>query len=595
MISIHQDGGIGADGPRSIGFSLMTLFDDDTIATTGEGLYLNSNYGTEFINYASPFKDNELAVNHIDCNPREWNEFWVQIVKDSSLTATHSVKIWMNGDIESPYEFLATASERAWRRMPHMCMGFIGSKFSGAVDIDYYGVQLGLIDPIAPCEGVCFDNAICLGDTLSVFFTYDISANSKLVWNFEGASFVDTTDLKNPQVSWDKTGYKTISSLVQEDGITTDSQIDSVFVNNIIPTAIIETDTQEPCGLDPLLISYAGTGTQLASYHWNFDSGEIISGTESGPYEILWSTTGLKTISLAVSEQGCSSDTSIILEVHTQPPPISICMVGVDSSNHNMVVWEQSADNPYELVKIYKQTSQADVYEEVGVRSPKDISVYIDSLSNPAQNSDRYKIAVTDTSGCESPLSDYHKTLHLTISTAIGGAWNLIWEQYKGLEYSTYNIYRGTSSNKLLKIAERASNTFSYTDLNPPIGTVYYMMEIEFQNSCNINGNKSSNSYFSSTRSNIVNTANITSTQELSKVNYRIYPNPFSNYTTIQFHNPAGEKYQLSVVDLSGKVVYFQDYILTERIEFSRNGLLPGIYIFDLTGPKIIRGKIIIQ
>ena len=479
--------------------------------------------------------------------------------------------------------------------MPHMYMGFKSIIRHGAVDIDYYGVQMGLIDPATPCEGACYDDALCLGDTLSVVYTYEIAANTKLKWEFEGASFVDTSDTRKAKVFWEDTGYKTISLLVIENGITHDSQTDSVLVNNIYPTAFFVTDEPQQCGSEKVQISYTGTGSPDASYIWNFDGGNIISGTGSGPYEISWSDTGLKTISLEVSEKGCFSDTSISIEVHGKPQPISICMVSIDSSNHNMVVWEQPADDPYDLIRIYKQTSQADVYDEVGIQFSGNISVFIDSLSNPAQNSDRYRIAVIDTIGCESPLSDYHKTLHLTISTAIGGAWNLIWEEYEGFEYSTYNIYRGTSSDELLKIAEQASNTFTFTDLYPPIGTVYYMMEIELQNPCNISGKKSLNNYFSSTRSNIANTANIISTQDLSQVKYIIYPNPFSNYTTIQFHNPAGEKYQLSVMDFTGKVVYFQDYIFSERIEFSRNGLSPGIYLIELTGSKIFRGKIIIE
>ena len=599
MIGIHQADLYIPENPKSIGFSLMTEFDDNRIATSGEGLYMNSNFGNHALSTPSPFLDNdpyaELEVNHIDCNPRVWNEFWVQIVKDTTLTATHLVKIWMNGDIVSPHEFHVTASVRAWRDMPHMYMGFIYKKTSGAVDIDYYGFQLGLIDPAAPCEGVCFNDAVCIGDTLNISYTHEISANTKLAWNFEEASFVDTTDLKNPLASWDEAGYKTISLSVQEDGDITDIEIDSVFVNGIMPTPTVVTDTKKTCGSDPVLISYAGTATPQATYDWDFDNGNIISGEGAGPYEISWSNTGTKTVSLEVTEQGCSSDTSLSLEVNDQPQPVSICMVSIDSSNHNMIVWERPENDLYDFIKIYRQTSQADVYEDAGMQPAEDVSVYIDSQSNPAQNSDRYKIAVIDTEGCESTLSDYHKTLHLTISTAIGGAWNLIWEEYEGFEYSTYNIYRGTSLNELLKIAEQSSNTFTFTDLHPPTGTVYYVIEIELQDPCNISDNKSSNSYLLSTRSNIASTADVSSGENSSRAGCIIHPNPFDNFTTIQFHNPAGSRYKLSVLDLSGKVVYLKEDILTERIEFFRNGLPPGIYLIELAGPSIYRGKIVIE
>ena len=171
----------------------------------------------------------------------------------------------------------------------------------------------------------------------------------------------------------------------------------------------------------------------------------------------------------------------------------------------------------------------------------------------------------------------------------------MIWEEYEGFEHSTYNIYRGTSLNELLKIAEQSSNTFTFTDLHPPTGTVYYVIEIELQDPCNISDNKSSNSYLLSTRSNIASTADVSSGENSSRAGCIIHPNPFDNFTTIQFHNPAGSRYKLSVLDLSGKVVYLKEDILTERIEFFRNGLPPGIYLIELAGPSIYRGKIVIE
>jgi len=74
-----------------------------------------------------------------------------------------------------------------------------------------------------------------------------------------------------------------------------------------------------------------------------------------------------------------------------------------------------------------------------------------------------------------------------------------------------------------------------------------------------------------------------------------IYPNPFSNKTVIQFENPAGERYRMYITDLAGKVVFFEDNIYTDRIEFSREGIPDGYYFVELKGPEVFRGKIVIE
>lgn len=65
------------------------------------------------------------------------------------------------------------------------------------------------------------------------------------------------------------------------------------------------------CDGDSAHIVY--TGTTTASTYWDFDGGQILSGTANGPYNINWATTGPKVIRLVASENGCVSDTAIKL------------------------------------------------------------------------------------------------------------------------------------------------------------------------------------------------------------------------------------------------------------------------------------------
>lgn len=74
-----------------------------------------------------------------------------------------------------------------------------------------------------------------------------------------------------------------------------------------------------------------------------------------------------------------------------------------------------------------------------------------------------------------------------------------------------------------------------------------------------------------------------------------IYPNPFSNKTTIEFNNPNQSKYNLSVFSISGYRVFEQDNITSNKIEFKRGNLPKGVYIIELQGEKAYRGKVIIN
>ncbi len=54
-------------------------------------------------------------------------------------------------------------------------------------------------------------------------------------------------------------------------------------------------------------IIYSGTASGSGSYVWNFAGGVATPGTGGGTHRVTWATTGLKTISLTVTDSGCTS------------------------------------------------------------------------------------------------------------------------------------------------------------------------------------------------------------------------------------------------------------------------------------------------
>ena len=78
---------------------------------------------------------------------------------------------------------------------------------------------------------------------------------------------------------------------------------------NDIPTSTFDLQSSA-CMTDTVLIEYTGSSTTDTTYHWDFgQDAVIVSGSNQGPYEIYWSTSGTKTVSLWV-DNGCISDTT---------------------------------------------------------------------------------------------------------------------------------------------------------------------------------------------------------------------------------------------------------------------------------------------
>ena len=288
--------------------------------------------------------------------------------------------------------------------------------------------------------------------------------------------------------------------------------------------------------------------------------GSVILSASLGYTNYLWSN-GATTQSITVSSsgnfsvQGTGANGCI---ANSQPytvnasflPTQNICVVGVDSMTNNIrVVWEKPLTTAIDSFYVYKESTVSNVYAQVGSRAYDSLSVWIDPISNPAVQAYRYKITALDTCGVETPLSDLHKTIHLTINQGVGGAWNLIWSNYEGINFGSYKIYRGTSTSNMSLLTSIQSNLNSYTDLTPPSGLVYYQIEIINPNSCS--PTKSTN--YSLSRSNIV----VNGQNDLLQISndfISVYPNPTNGEFIIDITKGLiGEQYVIT--DFSGKII----------------------------------------
>ncbi|MBO7652418.1 MAG: T9SS type A sorting domain-containing protein [Bacteroidales bacterium] len=204
-----------------------------------------------------------------------------------------------------------------------------------------------------------------------------------------------------------------------------------------------------------------------------------------------WST-GATTATISISEpgyyyvevtdaHGCPgiSDQINVGVSNALPEAPQISVVGMNSRNRNVVAWSSIGNENVNAYRIYRENNVADIYEPMAIVEASAQAYWTDESADPSARAYRYKITAVDECGGESPMSDYHKTMHLTINQGIGNAWNLIWSHYEGFNFGTYRIYRGTNQSNMTMIGEVPSTLNSYTDNTATDNTgFYYQVEV---------------------------------------------------------------------------------------------------------------------
>lgn len=318
------------------------------------------------------------------------------------------------------------------------------------------------------------------------------------------------------------------------------------FSNGIItePTILNVNTTSggSECGQTNGMAVAAGSGgTTPYTYAWSQGTlNDTVSGLNPGVYTIT-----------LTDNNGCIITTATSIDVLTDVQ--DVCVVSVDSTNHNVVVWQKEATGNILGYKIYRDVVGA--YSLIDFVPYDSLSEYTDMTFgvNPNITPYRYKVAVVDTCGNESNLSDYHQTIHLTSNVGVGGEVNLIWDNYQGFSYSYNRILRDSTGLGNWQVLDSVSNTsFTWTDLTPPT-TARYLIEVVMPSTC------------TSTRAVNHNSTRSNRTQPISPLNavgefnlsskVSVYPNPTNESATYLIDLPSDISGDLIITDARGRII----------------------------------------
>ncbi|MBI5219178.1 MAG: T9SS type A sorting domain-containing protein, partial [Bacteroidia bacterium] len=300
--------------------------------------------------------------------------------------------------------------------------------------------------------------------------------------------------------------------------------------------------------------------------------------------------------SVTVTSGGCNAVAHATIS-EIQPVLQPICIISVDNTTNpgkNMLVWEKQQTSGISHYKLWKETTQAGVYQVVTTIPYAAMSKWTDPLSNPHQRAWRYKISAVDSCGTESPLSIVHKTIHLTVNLGQGQDINLIWNHYQGFEYYTYYIHRYRPSTGWLVIDSIPGDLNTYTDTPLGGGAVSYFVAAKRDNECWASGTaKDMSGPFSQSLSNIEDNGIIDvgiQTQNTEISGLRIYPNPVKNELIIETNSTTKQEFEL--LNLIGQSLFTST--IDKKAVIDLKQFSSGIYLVRLYSAKgIILKKIV--
>jgi len=386
-------------------------------------------------------------------------------------------------------------------------------------------------------------------------------------------------------------GAGTYSVLVTDKNGCKDST-DASVSNAAGPVATISSLVNVNCStgiMGSITVSDSG-GTTPYTYLWsNGASTSSIDSLAAGNYNVVVTDAG-----------GCKGTTNATIG-QVLPPAISICMVTVNpATEYNMVIWDKSSTKKIASYNVYKESTAPGVYSKIGSVMADSLCQFVDTLSNSLVQSWRYEISQVDSCGGESPLSLPHKTMHLTINVGATGGYNLIWDNYQGLAFSKYYVYRDVVAGVANNIIDSVLNNGNYTYSNTPptSGTYYYHMGIDNPGGCtpsiksiNYNASKS-------------NTGTVTyvgiPTIDAEINSFDVFPNPNTGMFNLNI-SLANKKQQVDVrvLNTMGQVMYSDTYRevsgnLKKQIDLSAYS--KGIYLVQIVTPNgSMYRKVVIQ
>lgn len=279
----------------------------------------------------------------------------------------------------------------------------------------------------------------------------------------------------------------------------------------------------------------------------------------------------------------------------TQPDPIKppqIGSVSVTPENKIQVSWSEVTNENIIGFNLYRNSpGNNESWNFAGhVNYPGNFS-FIDPTSFPNIRPYQYRISAVDLCGNEIYCNEIHESIELNVSEEDTNQLTLNWTTYQGFKTTNYKIYRGDNPENLMLLDSLTSSNTTYHDYFYPNISYYQVEAIEKVDTSNV---EQINHTPRKARSNIVSRqSTISRSDSLNGLKIQLYPNPLTTSAVVVFPYDSSQTYQLSILDLSGHIVYTKR-VFSGEVEIERGNLKEGLYILQIAGKKILRKKLMV-
>ncbi|XZF13181.1 gliding motility-associated C-terminal domain-containing protein [Chitinophagaceae bacterium MMS25-I14] len=164
-------------------------------------------------------------------------------------------------------------------------------------------------------------SSVCQYDTASFIYFGNAYPSSQYDWKspINATTVLSGANTQGPVViRFDSAGTQKIRMQVNDNGCVSDPAFLDVKVK---PAPVVSTVVPKSvCAGETVQIALDYTTAGVDAFLWNFDGGQVVYGSNAGPYGIIWTTPGEHHVQLVAQSNGCPSlTTTDTVQVHSLP------------------------------------------------------------------------------------------------------------------------------------------------------------------------------------------------------------------------------------------------------------------------------------
>ena len=548
-------------------------------ASTGQINLATSNAGSYTIMYTTP-------------GPSCINSSTTNITIGNSAVATFSYA-------GTPY------CQSAANPTPTYSGGGVAGTFSSTAGLSFLStatgqVNLSVSNPgtytvtnTIPASGGC--PAITATSTITINALQDAS------FNYSSSSYCQSSPYPIPTITGIPGGTFTCSAGFVFISTST-GEID--LTNGTTGTDVVRYTTPGPCAsysTSTITINSLPTVTLIPTPATCINNGSITATPTGGasPFTYLWSTTntsaaisglnvGTYTVTIT-DHNGCSAiNTATVNNAGVAAP--SICEVSIDSiagsNQYVQIYWDKTVFGAnIDSVIAYRYSPIQATYLRIGSvpNNNSTLSKYTDTArsvggphgGDPTFTYFKYKIALHDTCGNISALSNYHESVNFYFVSGTTFQWNPYVIE-NGAAINGYNLMKDSLSNGNWQlITSTVGTTAADPNYSSSLTASYRVDALGFN--C-----VATRTPMMVTHSNIKQTGITTGiSQEDLNNDVTIYPNPFTSQTTISFSSEQTNTL-IKITDVIGKEIKIINFTGKQYI-LEKGTMKSGIYFVQIT------------